>query len=195
MKAPAGGTHRRHPLLEPAMILRLLVAAALLFATAAQPPRPATDEARAKELLAQLAGTWDTQTTFMSFPPSKGTETVELLPHGLSAVVTSKGPMGPGRSFEGHGLIGYDPQQNKWLHAWVDNTDSHFSVSEGTWSADGKVFTIQEEVDLGAGPTLMLMQTTITGADGLSFRMAPKDAPADAKPMISTTYTRHAAAR
>jgi len=177
------------------MILRLLAAAALLFAAAAHPPRQAADEARAKELLAQVAGTWDTQTTFMSFPPSKGTETVELLPHGLSAVVTAKGPMGPGLTFEGHGLIGYDPQQKKWMHAWVDNTDSSFSVSEGTWSADGKVFTIEEEADLGAGPTRMLMQTTITSADSHSFRMVPKDAPADAKPMISTTYTRHGATR
>ena len=178
------------------MVLRLLVAAVLLLgAAAALPPRQATDEARAKELMAQLAGTWETQTTFMSFPPSKGTETVELLPHGLSAVVTAKGPMGPGRTFEGHGLFGYDPQQQKWLHAWIDNTDTSFGVSEGTWSADGKVFTIEEEVDLGAGPTRMVMQTTISSADSHSFRMLPKDAPADAKPMISVTYTRQAAAR
>jgi hypothetical protein len=176
------------------MVLRLLVPAALLLAAATLPPRPASDEARARELLAQFAGTWDTETSYMGFPPSKGTETVELLPHGLSAVVTSKSPMGPGRNFEGHGLFGYDPAQGKWIQAWVDNTDSHFGVTEGTWSADGKTFTVEEEVDMGAGPTRMLMETKFSSADSHVFRMLPKDA-ADGKPMLTMTYTRPAAAR
>jgi hypothetical protein len=176
------------------MILRLLVPAALLLAAATLPLGPVGDDARAKELLAQFAGTWDTESSYMGSPASKGTETVELLPHGLSAVVTSKSPMGPGRSFEGHGLFGYDASQKKWIHAWVDNADSHFSVSEGTWSADGKVFTIEEEIDMGTGPTLMLMQTTFSDADHARFRMAPKDAAAEAQPMVSMSYTRHGTA-
>ena len=173
-------------------MLRLLVpAAALALIAAVLPPEPAGDEtARAKELLKRFEGAWITETVYGNFPPSQGSEEVKLMSHGLSAVVTSSSPMGPGMTFEGHGLLGYDPAQKKWIQCWIDNTDTSVGVSEGAWSADGKVFTIEEEIDMGGGPKPTLLETRFADDGSHSFRMIAKDAAADAKPMLTMTYKR-----
>ena len=177
-----------------AMKLRQLLPLAGLFLVAAVVPSPADDGPRAKDLLKAFAGTWDSETSFAGFPPGKGTEEVTLLGHGLSCVITSRSndAMGPGMpKFEGHGLFGYDNKQKKWLHAWIDNTDTSFDVSEGTWDEAGKVFTIEQNVDMGGGPQKVVMTQTITGSDTRTFTMNLKDAPADAKPILTMTYKRH----
>ena len=171
----------------------LLPLAGLVLLAAAVPPGPAGDDtARAKEIVKAMAGTWDTETTFGAFPPSKGTEKVELTGGGLAAVVTATSEMGPGMTFEGHGLFGFDPTKKVWFNCWADNTGPGLSASQGTWSADGKTFTIEEEMDMGAGPQKMVMLTTITGADTREFVMQRKDAAADADPVLTMKYKRHA---
>src|SRR5262245_15354324 len=147
---------------EPAMrLIHLAPLAALALLAAALPPRPATDEVtRARELLTGFVGTWDVDGSFMGMP-SKGVEPNTLLSHGLCVVSESRAPMGPAQEFEGHGLMGYDPKQGKWLSVWADNTDTSISVSEGHWSADGKTFTIEETIDMGNGPKEMEMTTAL----------------------------------
>jgi Protein of unknown function (DUF1579) len=177
------------------MKLRLLLPLAGLVLVAAALPGPADDSGRAKDLIKSLVGSWDCETSFAGFPPSKGNEEVKPLAHGLSCVITatSKDAMGPGMpAFEGHGLFGYDPKQKKWLHAWVDNMDTSFEVTEGTWSEDGKSFTIEQAVDMGRGPQQMVMTQKITGPDTRTFTMSVKNAPADATPMLTMNYKRHA---
>ncbi len=174
--------------LPPLLPLAGLVLVAASFRSGA----PVDDEAHARELLRHFAGTWDTESTYGDYPPSKGSEEVKVLAHGLSATISSTSPMGPGQTFEGHGIFGYDPHQKKWIHVWVDNTDPNISISEGTWSEDGNVFTIEDDINMGSGPTRMVLSTTITGAETREFRMAAKDAPAEAPPMIRMTYKRHA---
>lgn len=171
----------------------LLPLAGLVLLAAAIPPGPVGDDtARAKELIRAMVGTWDSETSFGNFPPSKGTETVTLSGGGLAAVVTSTSAMGPGMTFEGHGLFGFDPQKHVWFNVWADNTSPGLGVSEGNWSADGKTFTIEEEIDMGTGPQKMLMVTVLTGADSREFTMQRKDAAPDADPVLSMKYKRHA---
>jgi hypothetical protein len=177
-------------LLLPICALVLLAATLPVRQSAPAPSAPADEVARAKLLLQHFSGSWDTESSFMGSPPSKGTEEVKLLSHGLVAIISSSSPMGPGQTFEGHGLMGYDPGQKTWRHVWADNTDPMISISEGSWSADGEVFTIVTEIDMGAGPTRMVMETTITGPDTHTFEMRAQDAAAGAQPMVRMSYER-----
>lgn len=175
------------------MSRRLLALSCLLALglVAAVPPRPGEqDLARARELLARFAGEWDTESSFMGFPPSRGRESVKALPHGLSLVVVSRADMGPQGQFEGHGLVGYDPRSGKWLHVWTDNREPGLSVSEGHWTEDGSAFVVDTEMDMGGGPQLMRMATRVLGPDALEFTMAPGDAAEDAAPLMRMTYSR-----
>ena len=173
-------------------LIRLAPLAALALLVAAVPPRPAADEVtHAKELLKGFVGTWDVDGSFMGMP-SKGVETNTLLSHGLCVVSEYHAPMGPGQEFEGHGLMGYDPKEGKWISIWVDNTDPSISVSEGHWSADGKTFTIEETIDMGTGETAMLLTTTLQADGSRVFTMRAKDPAADAAPVVKSTYKKRA---
>jgi len=169
----------------------VLVAALSLLAFAV--PRPAAEDVpRAKELLKHFAGTWDVEMTFAGMPPSKGTETNHLLTHGLVLVTEYRAPMGPGQEFEGHGLMGFNPRTGAWTSVWADSMDPNISINEGTWSADGKTFTVEDEIDMGMGPVRMAMVTTITDADHHTFTMSDSKAAAGAAPMVKATYARRA---
>ncbi|HEX5010649.1 MAG TPA: DUF1579 family protein [Planctomycetota bacterium] len=175
-------------------LIRLAPLAALALLVAAVPPRPATDEvARAKELLEGFVGTWDVDGSFMGMP-SKGVETNTLLTHGLCIVTDYRAPMGPGAEFEGHGLMGYDPSQGKWLSIWADNTDPSISVTEGHWSADGKTVTVEETIDMGAGDRAMVLTTALQPDGSRLFTMVAKDAAPDAAPIVKSTYRKRASA-
>ena len=176
------------------MNLRLMVPLAGLLFVAAIPPAPVDEVARAKELLKPMVGMWDSEMSFMGMGPLKGTEEVKLLTGGLVATVTATSAGGPMGNFEGHGMFGYDPKAKVWHHVWTDNMDPGLFLSSGTWSADGKSFTIEDETDMGmgAGPQMMVMTNTITGEDTREFTMKPKDAAAGVPPMVSAKYKRRA---
>jgi Protein of unknown function (DUF1579) len=174
-------------------LIHLLPFAALGLLSAALPPRSAADEvARAKELLKSFAGTWDCEATFMGMPPSKGVETNKLLSHGLCVVSEYHSPMMPGQEYEGHGFLGYDPGEGKWIHIWADNTDPSISMSEGTWNEEGTVFTVEDTIDFGTGPMTMLMVNTLQADGTRSFVMNRKDAAATDTPMARMTYRKRA---
>ncbi len=176
------------------MSLRPIVLAAAVSLLAFAVPRPAADEsARARDLLEHFVGTWDVDMTFMGMPPSKGTETITALTHGLTLVSEYRSPMGPGMEFEGHGLFGYDPKKGVWVQVWADNTDPAISINEGKWSEDGKSFMVEEEIDMGMGPMDMAMVTTIVDADSHTFTMTDRKAAAGAPPVMKATYKRRAA--
>src|SRR6185436_8078918 len=101
---------------------------------------------------------------------------------GLVAMVSTSVVMGPAGTVEGHGMFGYEPKAKTWSDVWADDGDPGLSVNQGTWSADGKSFTVEAEVDMGAGPQRMLMIKTVTGADTREVIMKPKDAKPDASP-------------
>src|SRR5262245_56787729 len=169
-------------------LIRFAPLAALALLVAAVPPRPATDEVtRARELLKGFVGTWDVDGSFMGMP-SKGVETNTLLSHGLCVVSEYRAPMGPGQEVEGHGRMGYDPKQGKWVSVWAHTPDTSISVSEGHWSADGKTFTIEETIDMGNGPKEMVMTTALQPDGSRVFTMRDKDAAADAAPIVKSTY-------
>jgi hypothetical protein len=175
------------------MKLRLLLPAVGLLLVAAVVPAPVDELARAKELLKGFEGNWESEMSFMGMT-SKGSEQVKLVSGGTVAIVEASGAMGPGQTFEGWGMIGYDPADKVWRHIWCDNQGPGLAAAEGTWSADGKTFTIEDEMDfnMGSGPQRMVMTSLMTGPDTREGRMIPKDAPAGAPPMMTIKYKRHA---
>ena len=176
------------------MNLRALLPLAGLLLVAAIPPAPVDETARAKELMKPFEGKWESEMYFMGMGPMKGTEEVKLVSGGIVGLVTAGGDMGPGMKFEGHGMFGYDPHTKVWSHVWCDNQDPGLSVSQGTWSADGKSFTVEAEMDMGmgAGPQKMLMVNTFTGDGTREFKMMTKDSKPDLPPMMKAKYTRTA---
>ena len=161
---------------------------------AATPPASPEEVARAKALMKPMEGHWESEMYFMGMGPMKGTEDVTLISGGLVAQVKAGGSAGPSGEFEGHGMFGYEPKTKTWNHVWSDNMDPGLFVSQGAWSADGKTFTVEQEMDLGmgAGPQLMLMINTLTGEGTREFKMQAKDAKPDAAPMVTAKYKRKA---
>jgi Protein of unknown function (DUF1579) len=92
------------------------------------------------------AGTW-TAVAKMYMEPgkppmiSKGTETNTLVAGGLWLKSELRAEM-MGQMFEGHGLFGYDTQQNAHVGAWVDGSGTWMAVTKGTCSKDCKELTL-----------------------------------------------------
>lgn len=165
-------------------------------ADGAKPAPPASPEevARAKALMKPFEGNWDSEMYFMGMGPMKGTEEVTLVSGGLVALVKAGGSAGPSGNFEGHGMFGFEPKTKVWSHVWSDNMDPGLFVSQGSWSADGKTLTVEQEMDMGmgAGPQTMLMVNTLTGEGTREFKMLAKDAKPEAAPMVTAKYKRKA---
>ena len=149
----------------------------------------ASPEARAKELLAPYAGTWDT-TMSMAGMESKGQEVVTALPHGLAVTVHSTSDMGPMGKYEGHGIMGFEPKTGRWHHVWADSMTPGMSVTTGRWSDDGKDFIVESEEDMGMGPMKVVMTMHKDDADHMTWTMRAKDASDGAAPIMSMKYTR-----
>ena len=175
---------------KPLLVLSALLALGLLAAALPPVQDDGKAEARAKELLASFAGTWETEFSMTGMTSSKGLEVVKALPHGLSLVVTSTGDMGPMGPYEGHGLIGYYRKSGKCVHVWTDSMDPGISVSEGRWTDDGTSFIVEFKQDTGMGPMPVISTMHVDDKDHMTWTMRAKDTPEGSAPMMSQKYTR-----
>jgi hypothetical protein len=126
----------------------------------ASPPKPGKHH----EFLKQFEGTWDVKAAFWMEPgkppvESKAVETAKLKCEGLWLVYSDKGEF-LGKPFEGHGLLGYDPQKGKFVGAWVDQTASSMDLAEGTCDEKGKVFTLVSESPGADGKSIKTKRIT-----------------------------------
>ncbi len=84
--------------------------------------------------LKQFEGEWDVKSKFMKDPSKTeegtGTETARMEMGGLWLVIDHKGQM-PGKTFEGHGMIGWDSKKQMFVGTWVDNCSARMMPFEG----------------------------------------------------------------
>lgn len=141
-------------------------------------PKPGAEQAT----LTKLTGDWKSEVRFYSAadaPPMvrPGTYKAQLdvggyfLHRELRVDLDAVGDF-KAIAFHGRGFTGYDPFQQKYLGVWVDSGSPALYLTEGSFNADGDVYT---ETSRGPDPTgkplVMRMLTTLSGQDRLSFKM------------------------
>lgn len=96
------------------------------------------------KMLASLAGSWATQTTFWMAPEAPPTTTdgasqLEMILDGRYLAEKNSGMFNE-MPFLGNGLTGYDNMKKKYVATWIDNMGTGIMVSEGTYDAASKTF-------------------------------------------------------
>jgi len=100
------------------------------------------------QLLKQFEGEWDVQCKWM-IPGEKaesnaGTETAKLGFEGFWLVSDFKGEFA-GKPFEGHSMIGFDPQKKQYVALMIGNGSPYAMKMKGTGDTSGKKFTMTGE--------------------------------------------------
>jgi hypothetical protein len=94
-------------------------------------------------VLKQLAGEWDTHVKHYGqggdAHESAGTESARMI--GEYWLLTQIEGSFDGQSFSGRGLIGFDPEKQKYIGLWMDSMTPSISTSEGTYDKKTKTFT------------------------------------------------------
>jgi hypothetical protein len=67
--------------------------------------------------------------------------------------------------FEGHGVYGWDPQQQRYTGAWVDNMMVSIARSEGTWDAATRTLDLATAATV-EGRTIRYRETRQILGDG-----------------------------
>lgn len=97
------------------------------------------------EWLRQFEGDWDIKGKFT--PPGQketkegtGTESSRVTLGDFWLMIEHKGQHEE-MSYEGRGVIGYDPSKKKYCGSWIDNVSPYLMSLEGTADSSGKKFT------------------------------------------------------
>ena len=145
-----------------------LLAASFAVGTAvlalASPPGSAGRDRLYLEFLKWEEGTWDatiTQVDPKGGPPkvthAVQTDRLRACGQWLITELTMVGAApGAAGSYEGFGILGFDPEENKMVGTWVDSLTDFVGVSEGTVSKNGKKLTLRVPTkDPASGATFM----------------------------------------
>jgi hypothetical protein len=127
-------------------VTSLAIVAALVAPALAQdkgaPPKPGKEH----EFLKQLEGEWEVRAKHMepghSGEESRATESAQISLGGFWLAFEHKGAYGK-ESYEGHGLMGYDPSKAKYVGTWVDSMSPHLTWFEGEADSSGKTLTFK----------------------------------------------------
>jgi hypothetical protein len=154
-------------------------------------PKPGPEH----ELLAKWAGHW-TSTTTMSMGPQKvtwsGTVDTRIVAGGLWLVSEHKGN-DPKMPFEGHEIMGYDPNLKKYVGSWVDSWTTSITPFESEWNAEKKqIRSVMTVKGPDGQPAKMLMVIDVVDDDHHDARMWTS-ADESGEPMMTIAYTRAAA--
>ncbi len=162
----------RRPLCIACVVtLGTLVAMVLGFALAStrasaqEPPQPTKEHA----ILKMDAGTWEADGKFfvpgMDAITSKGEETNRMM--GDLWLISDYKDAG---GFEGHGILGYDPEKKKYVGSWADSMASYVHTMEGTYDAKTKTLTMMVDAKDPAGKSIKQRHVTVfKSADAKDF--------------------------
>jgi len=155
---------------------------------AAQEGLPAPKPGPEHELLKKLAGEWDAKMSMGPIQePAHQSAKVDL--GGFWLLSSFEGQM-MGQPFQGHEVLGWDTNKQKYVSCWVDSSAATLAVSEGTWDEATHTLTmVGEGIDPMSGEASPMYQVIhLEGPDKHVFemRMGSADAPA----MMTITYTR-----
>jgi uncharacterized protein DUF1579 len=134
-----------------------VVSIGLLCVTKCVAAEDQSKPAKAKDLLARNAGTWDCEIKMFfkgpKAPPTiiKGVEENKLVAGGKFLQTSFRYPMGRRGEFEGHGLTGYDSRSNRIVGTWVDSMTSVPSRVNEEFDEKTNTLTDHRTVIDGAG--------------------------------------------
>ena len=133
------------------------------------PPSPKPGPAH--EVLKAEAGTWNAAVEVVPAPgmaamKSTGVETNVIGCGGLCLITDFKGTMMPGQTFEGHGVVAYNPAKKKYVGSWTDSMSLGVAMSEATWDPAKKTFTGWMEGPDAAGNVMKSRSVSEHKADG-----------------------------
>lgn len=164
---------------------------------AATQPVAAQDAAAKKmspaEAIKKSVGVWDA-TMHMGGEAggggeATGVETAELLG---DLWVLSKFEMDfGGMPFQGHGVMGYDPNKKMFVSTWVDSMQPFISMMEGTTDESGRISTMLGEWP-DQGGTMQKWKSTSEWMDDdhRTFKMFMGDKDGEFNEMMSIDYSR-----
>ncbi|MFH0726754.1 MAG: DUF1579 domain-containing protein [Pseudomonadota bacterium] len=147
------------------------------------------------QLLASMAGSWDTRTKSWMAPgeptvESTGTCEQKILLGGRYLHQEFTGDM-MGTAFTGFGVTGYDNYKKKYVSIWMDSMSTGIYFFEGTAGEDGKTITQECHYDDPVkGPMKWRSVTKIVNDDTHLFEMYGSDQTGNEEKMMEITYTR-----
>lgn len=177
------------------------VALAVLFAAVSagaqekqEKPTPQKPQ-KEHELLKQFEGEWSVVAKCYtpSVQETRGTETAKLKLGGFWLMFNYKSEM-DGKPFEGHGMMGYDPQKSCYIGVWTDSWSPALTRFEGKADATNKVITLTcDSVDPKSGQPMMHKMTMEIGdADHWTHRFFAPAKDGKEALMSEMFYTRSA---
>lgn len=124
--------------------------------------------------LAEAAGKW-TATMTMYMPgaePMASTGTLDAeMALGGRYLISHYHSTFMGQPFEGMSLDGYDNGTQKFFNIWLDSMGTGYFLSEGTASADGKVYTYTGTMNMGPMSIPTRSEYTYPDKDTIKFVM------------------------
>jgi len=147
------------------------------------------------KMLANLVGTWTTQTKAWmepGKPPVEGTGTCEqkMLLDGRYLQQEYSGEM-MGSPFTGINLIGYDNHTKRYVSTWIDSMSTGIYYFEGDATADGKTITQESSYDDPIrGPMVWRSITRIVNDNTLEYEMYLTPKGGVEEKMMEMTVTR-----
>lgn len=143
--------------------------------------------------LKQFVGTWKAEVSMFTGGPeaskSEGTATFTSVFDGRYVISHFEGSM-MGSKFQGHQLVGFNTNDNKFESLWIDSMATGFFTARGTADSTGKVITITGDMDTMGGEKMSTKQvTTFTGTDTMTWELNLV-ANGKEEPMMKIVYTR-----
>ena len=147
------------------------------------------------ELLASMAGTWQTHSRACMesgepFTESEGTSECRMILGGRYLQEEFHGDM-MGSPFNGIGVTGFDNHAQKFVSTWMDSMSTGIFCFEGRADSEGRTITQECRYDDPIkGPMTMRSVTRITDHDSHTFEMYGIDRSGNEELMMEITYTR-----
>jgi len=119
------------------------------------------------QVLHAFAGTWDaTARMGTSGESTYAEESGRMALNGLWLIFDYRGEFF-GQPFEGHGLMGFDQQKQRYVTTWVDSMNPTPVQMDGDWDAAGRKLTFSHEVvDPVTGETVIERHEHVFRGDG-----------------------------
>ena len=172
----------RKSLLASALILAFVAGSVTVYAQDGQMNDKAMEEMMTKLMtpgaphqhLADGAGKW-TATMTMYVPggePNVSSGTLEAeMALGGRYLVSHYHSTYMGQPFEGMSIDGFDNGTQKFFNIWLDEMGTGYFLSEGTASADGKVYTYVGTMNIGPMSIPTRSEYTYPDKDTIKFDM------------------------
>lgn len=134
------------------LVLGAALSAAVALAAGPPDDRPADAPGPEHEALRPFEGRWDAEIRRCAphggSERSRGVETAAFRLGGFWLLSEFESTT-EGRTFEGLGMLGYDPARRRYVMTWCSSSSGGLVLLEGGWDAAGRALTMTAA---GAGP-------------------------------------------